>query len=92
MARWRRRLSQGKKSPLDYRPKVPERLRWVFDGFVFLSRRRARAGFGMGPISVVEIRAYLDLHGVTDRRAAEGFAALVARMDDALLDWMESHG
>ena len=91
MKRWHRRRGQGKPSPLDYRPNLPARLTWYLDGFVFLSRRRANTGFGVTPISLAEMQAYLDLIGVTDPETRESFARLASAMDTALMEWLSHH-
>jgi len=57
-----------------------------------LSRRRANTGFGVTPISLAEIQAYLDLVAVTEPETRESFARLAGAMDAALMEWLNHHG
>ena len=48
-------------------PFVPADMDWIVEAFWLLSASRP-VGFSIGAIPLVEMQAYCDIHGVSDRR------------------------
>ena len=82
----RKRAAAGKPTPaLDSQPELFEDLADVWELFWQLHRSR-QCGFGPCPLSVVDIRAALDLYAVADK--VESYELLVA-MDQEWLQWAD---
>jgi hypothetical protein len=62
------------------------------DGFNVLSRTRQGAGFGVAPIAVEAVKAYLDLIGCQSPPERLAFLELVLELDSQFLDWSNKHG
>jgi hypothetical protein len=75
----------------DRRPVLAEELEWVLEGFWVLSQARP-GGWGLAPIGVPAIKAYLDLiqcHSAQDRLV---FLEFVLALDREFLRWSSEHG
>ena len=55
-----------------------------------LSKQR-QAGFGVNPISVADVRAYLDLAGIREVSQRVVFLELVVALDEIARQWHVEH-
>jgi hypothetical protein len=81
-----KRAEAGKPAPaLENRPELYEDLADVWDLFWQLHRSR-QCGFGACPLSVMDIRAALELYAVADKVE---FYELIVTMDQEWLKWAD---
>lgn len=72
---------------LNDEPDLDHVQRWYFDAFFKLSRSR-QIGFGTPqPITISEIRNYLDIEEVTDPDERKQFIDYIQALDSRYLEW-----
>jgi len=69
---------------------LPPDLKNVWDAFEVLSATRGR-GFGLTPITLVEIEAYCRLQGILEEDRQD-FMYLIMGLDAHLLEWHSKQG
>jgi hypothetical protein len=87
------RAERGLPTPAwDQRPVLAQDLEWVLEGFWVLSQTRQGGGFGLAPIGVEAIKAYLDL--IQCRLTGERlrFLEFVLALDRQFVRWSNEHG
>ena len=67
-------------------------LEWVMEGFWVLSQSRPGGGFGLAPIGVQAIKAYLDLIQCQNSGDRLRFLEYVLALDRAMIRWSSEHG
>jgi hypothetical protein len=61
-------------------------LRWIWDGYFWLSRRRP-SGMGPGRIPTTEMLAWCDLVGIIDRELRVEFCEMIDVLDSVWFQW-----
>lgn len=68
-------------------PELPYHLEWIWSAYVDLGQARTSSGFGVNPLAVSEIVAWLDLQGLTDTQARQEAYQLIRRLDARYMEW-----
>ena len=70
---------------LEERPELDECETWYLRAFRTLSASR-QAGFGQNPITLADMLAFMQIHGINDLNDREDFVFLVQEMDAEFMD------
>jgi hypothetical protein len=77
---------------LEDRPELMAGLEPYFETFALLSPSRSVHMGGAGAIPVTELKAYLEIEGITDAEERRTHLRLLRAMDETYLDWANRLG
>jgi len=86
---WLKKIAeeQGKELPsLRDEPTLFPHLRWIWEAFVYLDRRRPPSFSSISAIPPSEIKAYADLFRIHEEEDREDLACFIGVLDDVMLE------